>query len=708
MYPIICLSLELKTTRQKLVRHRLAASNLASVGLLFVVMRTAQSKTSNTSKASKAAGQKRPPSESLQDLPNRRVWGRASKGGEGMNAEHKDCAFLCGVSNHDQDEVSPEDVMRWSYPNGSGANCWYCERIWCVQLSHIWPKGRKSYQEKVNADKNFQDEHIKKRTKFVEDRKSGTYKQLSSREYGIKNVKVKSKQRRTISLDAPEDYFWKIEDYVKKFGCLSEAKKRKHKVTKYHGIRGVLVPGSETGQPFKLRRSIKDEIEKEEEHDIGSDGEFGIEVAEAKFADLNADADEAYENACVGMVADVLAQCAMEDVEDTPTKAKKGATNAKSSPLVPSGRGGFESDDEVEPRAGKLKKTGPSRRQAAVPTGSRSSAVPAGSRSSAVSSAPPGERASPASKSDTAGEQTGRGAGGRDTRGRPEASIEELAANHMGRFAGPEAVQIYFGDIAVAQCRSISRYIAQATSKLLNLKGDREVSMTLARKRLQVIESSSKMHQAWLARKQNRGAPVRVFLHEWNNLLVFCSSEPKVDYKCEYMQDLYLQVLCADPMHLNKAKLCEGLRLSKLGGDEAVKAQATYFRQGVSCILQFDGTTAQAATSLAELLQLVCSPDFRDDFDTELLCQVQELRVILAPSMVATKGEAVNQKQYQDLVKSLNDLQAEDDIKEENAALIDLLLVYPRHGKAIIVVAQGVQHEYTEQCGEPVMASDGQ
>ena len=459
-------------------------------------------------------GETRQPPELLHDLPNQRVSGRVSKGGDGSGkmarvtvAQKKDCAFLCGGPNHDEDDEDRANLMRWSYPDGGGANCWYCERIWCVQISHSWPNGRKEYQEKLKADKNLQDDHIKKRSQFVGERKSGRGKQRNSvRELGIKDVKVKTKQRRTVSLDAPEDDFWKIDDYVKRYGPLSEAKKRKHTVTKYHGIRGVLVPGSETGRPYKVRRSIKDEIEKEEEHDVGSDGEFGIEAAEAKFADLSAFAEETYENACVGMVADVLAQCAMDHDEDTPSKAKKGAGKKSFGQGWLSVRGGFESDDEAEPRAAKSRavavKSGPSRRQAAVPTGSRSSAV---------FSPPNREKASPASKSDTSGVQTGGGAG---SRGRPEASIEELAANHMGRFAGPEAVQIYFGDIAVAQCRSISRYIAQATSKLLNLKGDREVSMTLARKRLQVIESSSKMHQAWLARKQNRGPPVRSFLHE--------------------------------------------------------------------------------------------------------------------------------------------------------------------------------------------------
>ena len=58
-------------------------------------------------------------------------------------------------------------------------------------------------------------------------------------------------------------------------------------------------------------------------------------------------------------------------------------------------------------------------------------------------------------------------------RGRPEASIENIAAQHLERFLGTEAARVYFGETILAQQRPISMCIVYAGSKLLQAKGEK-------------------------------------------------------------------------------------------------------------------------------------------------------------------------------------------------------------------------------------------
>lgn len=112
---------------------------------------------------------------------------------------------------------------------------------------------------------------------------------------------------------APDDDFWRVEDYERVHGPLALAKKRKHKVTKLHGIRGVLVPttDSATPQPFKVRRRLAEEIVHEQEHDVGDSSDMDPDDADQKYRDLCEEASDAYKKSCVGMVSSILATCAM-------------------------------------------------------------------------------------------------------------------------------------------------------------------------------------------------------------------------------------------------------------------------------------------------------------------------------------------------------------------------------------------------------------
>ena len=117
---------------------------------------------------------------------------------------------------------------------------------------------------------------------------------------------------------------------------MGQAKKIKHKVTNLNGIRGVLEPtmDSSSPKPFKVRRRIAEDIVEENEHDVGEASDMDPDDAAQKYKDLCEEASEAYRNACVGMVASVLASCA-NDVEATPCR---NAVKAKSSSSKSSSR----------------------------------------------------------------------------------------------------------------------------------------------------------------------------------------------------------------------------------------------------------------------------------------------------------------------------------------------------------------------------------
>ena len=84
----------------------------------------------------------------------------------------KKCAFECGKTSMDPDCENPDETMKWAYKDGSGQNCWYCERIWMTELAHQY-ESRSHYQNICRTDKNRLDEHRSRRSDFLERRKKG-------------------------------------------------------------------------------------------------------------------------------------------------------------------------------------------------------------------------------------------------------------------------------------------------------------------------------------------------------------------------------------------------------------------------------------------------------------------------------------------------------------------------------------------------------
>ena len=123
----------------------------------------------------------------LDGLPNIRAKSkRGSVDAGSAPPTKKACEFLCGYGNHDMDHLNKQIYMRWMYADGSGKCCWYCERIWQVQLSHRY-ECRDDYKSKLSHDFECKDQHDTRLRDFIKGRENGRGNQEHRREGGDQN-----------------------------------------------------------------------------------------------------------------------------------------------------------------------------------------------------------------------------------------------------------------------------------------------------------------------------------------------------------------------------------------------------------------------------------------------------------------------------------------------------------------------------------------
>jgi hypothetical protein len=127
-------------------------------------------------------------------------------------------------------------------------------------------------------------------------------------------------------------------------------------VKRANGVKGMVVPGAESGGPWKLQRGFASSVVHEQEHDCDRDADPA--AAQRKFDDLCEARNAAVKAAAVGMMASVLSSARevaeldkvvkrKRDKAETPSTAHGG--DSPSSKLPPVGRvwGGCVSDDSV-------------------------------------------------------------------------------------------------------------------------------------------------------------------------------------------------------------------------------------------------------------------------------------------------------------------------------------------------------------------------
>ena len=90
-------------------------------------------------------------------------------------------------------------------------------------------------------------------------------------------------------------------------------------------------------------------------------------------------------------------------------------------------------------------------------------------------------------------------------------------------------------------------------------------SLESAAKKLQIMESSIKLHRSWVLRSGCQEKALAEFDREWRILMQFSSSEPCQEFRCAFLWDLRLQIL-ADQACKPTAELVTELFATKLWG----------------------------------------------------------------------------------------------------------------------------------------------
>jgi hypothetical protein len=185
----------------------------------------------------------------------------------------------------DKDPVDPSrERIRWAYDplngtaTGEGANDWYCERLWAIECVNVPARNRAAYQKEIAKDLDKAKAWRSKRGNFIESVKArhvkGKFDKESKRAAGKKSVSVRKRQFNKTELIKPDNMFWPMARYRRKFGSpdLPKNKKLKHVRSKVNGVKGVVVPGDDGEGPFRLRSSEGVELQKDDEEDVGSSG----------------------------------------------------------------------------------------------------------------------------------------------------------------------------------------------------------------------------------------------------------------------------------------------------------------------------------------------------------------------------------------------------------------------------------------------------
>ena len=151
---------------------------------------------------------------------------------------------------------------------------------------------------------------------------------------GAKSSVVETTRSSELDLIAPEDMFYPLPVYIRKFNMdpksKKDFKKTGHKVSIINGMKGVLVPASDPDGAWRVQRRLGSKIARADTHDTDEADE---EVVEKKYSDLLDEQAAALAANCVGIAAALLAKVANLEEErpsqPAPAVAKKKARFAR-------------------------------------------------------------------------------------------------------------------------------------------------------------------------------------------------------------------------------------------------------------------------------------------------------------------------------------------------------------------------------------------
>ena len=471
-----------------------------------------------------------------------------------------------------------------------------------------------------------------------------------------------------------------------------------HVVKKVNGVKGVVVPGTESGGPWKLQRGFASCVVHEQEHDCDSDADPA--AVQRKFDDLCEAREAAVKAAVVGMMASVLEQCAHEATEEdkkvlkrrrgkaeTPSAAHVGESLSSKRPLAGRGLGGCVSDDSVDAP------TSAKRRPQAKAYAYHRHAPSGGAAQPAEGASKSGANAIAADDASCDSEAARR-------RGRPAKSVEDVIRQLRAQFVTAGEESIFFGERAGTQLRCLNRYAVQAGQKLLGAAGrGLEPVFEKARKECQVMEHGVKLALKWKARKSPQ-IGVQEFLPAWHQLQTFCESDPRTPLKCHHLSLLYFQVLCSDlqtpdfPAELHRAKVQSCLPTLASSMEEVAQLQRRLVTE--ACIFRLATLpptlptvgsagqparldTSTASGALLPLLDCLLKEGNAGEFSKDLLQEARELRCLLQEPNAADLLDSEVAEQLRSALQAVGDGQGPDPPR-----LAQLLMRYPASGQAIL------------------------
>ena len=97
-------------------------------------------------------------------------------------------------------------AMRWAYGDDSRAKRHACERIWAVELSHVW-KDRGVFKKALKDDLQQLESHQARRRRYIARKKQGSAGLANRKAAGIRKTQVKQRTRNEVNLIPPEDFF---------------------------------------------------------------------------------------------------------------------------------------------------------------------------------------------------------------------------------------------------------------------------------------------------------------------------------------------------------------------------------------------------------------------------------------------------------------------------------------------------------------------
>ena len=209
----------------------------------------------------------------------------------------------------------------------------YCLKTYRNRWAHKY-RDRAQFQQLLGTDKAIHAAFHQDRRQLVTKRQrryheENTAQASSSRSpaTGLQVRKHHLKKERAFAseLARPEDDFYPWARYFRRFGDPRAARNRKlgHKISVVEGVKGVVVPGDDGSQPWKLRRSSQSRLVQEDHESLGSGSEQEQkEVADLKFSDMIQDIESNYAQSAVGVINTILEEIAAEAENDPKPKRR--------------------------------------------------------------------------------------------------------------------------------------------------------------------------------------------------------------------------------------------------------------------------------------------------------------------------------------------------------------------------------------------------